>query len=438
MNKIGLIIKREYLNRVSKKSFLLVTFLTPFLFAALVFVPLWLSTIKGDDVRQVAVVDTTGKYASLFKDTQNYHFIQSQQTLEEYRNAKNKDVYAILNITGDLLQQPDKAALYSEKQIAPELVSLINNTLTQYLEDEKLESFNIPNIKEIIAESKIRFDVTTIKWGEDGTESTSSAHIASMIGMILTFIVFFFIMTYGGIVMQGVMEEKTNRIVELMVSSVRPFELMMGKVVGIGLVGLTQIFLWAIMTGALIAGSQMLLFHDSIDPAALSTVAMNGSAMPGTMMPDSPVGKILQAIQTINFTEIGICFIFYFIGGYMLYAALFAAIGSAVESQEDTQQFMTPIMLILLFAFYAGIYSMQNPDGPLAFWGSFIPFSSPIVMMIRLPFDVPLWQVMLSVVLLFITATAIIWFSAKIYRVGILMYGKKPSFKELIKWVRFK
>lgn len=438
MNKIGLIIKREYLNRVSKKSFLLVTFLTPFLFAALVFVPLWLSTIKGDEVHQVAILDTTGKYAPLFKDTENYHFVESQQSLEEYRNSKNKDIYAILNITADLLQQPDKATLYSEKQIPLELQELVNRTLKQYLEEEKLQSFNIPNIKEIIEESKIKFNITTIKWGEDGSENTSSATIASMLGMVLTFIVFFFIMTYGSIVMQGVMEEKTNRIIEVMVSSVRPFDLMMGKICGIGLVGLTQIFLWAIITTALIGGSQFLFFHDSMETVAMGAAAMNGAPMAGAAMEAGPLPQILQAIQTINLTEIFLCFILYFIGGYMLYAALFAAIGAAVDSPEDTQQFMTPIMLILLFAFYAGIYSMQNPDGPLAFWGSFIPFSSPVVMMIRLPFDVPLWQVLLSVVLLFATAVAIIWFSAKIYRVGILMYGKKPSVKELIKWLQFK
>lgn len=436
MNKIGLIIKREYLNRVSKKSFLLITFLTPFLFAALVFVPLRLSTIKGDQVRTVAIIDATGQYAPLFEDTDNYHFIQSQQNLEEYRNAADKGVFAILNITGDLLQSPDKATLYSEKQIPLELQSIINSTLTRYLENQKLESFNIPNIREIIQESKIDFNVTTIKWGEDGSEKTSSAAIASMVGMVLTFIVFFFIMTYGAMVMQGVMEEKTNRIIEVMISSVRPFELMMGKIIGLGLVGLTQLFLWGIITTGLIAISQFMLFHGSTEALSLGTTAINTPL--GTGVPTGPVAEALQVFQTINFTEIGICFLFYFVGGYILYAALFSAIGSAVDSQEDTQQFMTPMMLIMLFSFYAGVYSMQNPDGPLAFWCSIIPFTSPIVMMIRLPFDLPVWEILVSIVLLYVTAFAVIWFSAKIYRIGILMYGKKPSLKEIIKWVRFK
>lgn len=423
MNKIALIIKREYLRRVSKKSFLLLTFLMPFLFAALVFLPLKLSTIKSDDIRNVAIIDTTGKYASLFKDANNYHFIQSEQSLEAYRNAKNKEIFAILNITGDLLQHPDQATLYSEKQIPHDLRSIVNATLVPYLENEKLESFNIPDLKKIIRESKINFNVNTIKWGEDGSEKTSSIAIVSIIGVVLTTIVFFFITTYGGMVMQGVMEEKTNRIIEIMVSSVRPFDLMMGKIIGIGLVGLTQLFLWGILTTVLITISQLATHTEIFDVSQ----TMNG-----------PAAQLLQTLQTINFTEIGIFFILYFIGGYMLYAALFSAIGSAINSQEDTQQFMTPIMVLMLFGFYAGIYSMENPDGPLAFWCSMIPLTSPIVMMIRLPFDIPIWQIGLSLTILFVTAISIVWLSAKIYRVGILMYGKKPSIKEMIKWIKFK
>ena len=245
MNKIGLIIKREYLRRVSKKSFLLLTFLTPFLFAALVFVPLWLSTIKGDDVKQVAISDTTGKYAPLFKDTEEYTFITEKgSSLEEYRKNPDKEIFAFLNITDDLLQNPTAATLYSQKQIPMGLKNTIDKTLSEYLKDEKLASYNIDNLKQIIEDSKINFNIKTIKWDEDGSEKSTSAEVASILGMILTFIIYMFIIMYGGMVMQGVMEEKTNRIIEVMISSVKPFDLMMGKIIGIGFVGLTQVFLW--------------------------------------------------------------------------------------------------------------------------------------------------------------------------------------------------
>lgn len=438
MSRIRLIIKREYLYRVSKKSFLLLTFFTPFLFAALIFVPLWLSTLKGGDVRTVAVIDATGKYAPLLHDTDNYHFINSDKTIESYRQSKDKEVFAILSITGDLLQYPDKAAIYSEKQVPAELRTLIDNAIAKQLENEKLASFNIPNLKEIIRESHIDFKVNAIKWGENGSENASSASIASAIGVMLTLMVYMFIIMYGNMVMQGVTEEKTNRIVEVMVSSVRPFDLMMGKIIGIGCVGLTQVFLWGILTTILIGISQFVFFGANTE--ALTAGAMATTALPGAAasLQAQPASQLFEMLNTINFTEIGIFFIIYFIGGYLLYGAIFAAIGSAVDTQEDTQQFLTPIMVFMAFALYAGIYSMENPDGPLAFWCSMIPLTSPIVMMIRLPFEIPMWEKLLSVMLLYGTAFGTVWFSAKIYRIGILMYGKKPSVKEILKWIRYK
>lgn len=443
MSKIGLIIKREYLYRISKKSFLILTFLTPVFFAALVFVPLWLSSIKGDEIHNVIVLDRTGKYAPLFEDADNYKFIAGDKSLDSYKNADDKSIYAILNITDDLLKQPKAATLYSEKQIPGELSRMINQVLSRQLESEKMATYNIPNLKEIIKESKINLEINTIKWSEDGSESESSALVASIVGLIFTVISYMFIMAYGAMVMQGVMEEKTNRIVELMVSSVRPFQLMMGKIIGIGFVGLTQMLLWGILTLVLVVGGQFLFFGNSIDPHMMQQSAMMGAngaaAMPGMAeASQEPAAKLFGMLQTINFAEIGIYFIIYFIGGYMLYASVFAAIGSAVDSQEDTQQFMMPVMVFMIFSLYAGIYSMENPDGPLAFWCSLIPFTSPIVMMIRLPFEIPLWEKLLSVSILYVTFTGIVWFSAKIYRVGILMYGKKPTIKEMIKWLRYK
>ena len=439
MSKIGLVIKKEYLQRVSKKSFILLTFLTPFLFAALVFVPLWLSTIKGDEAKQIAILDTTGKYAPLFKDTEEYTFItEKEATLEKYRTTPDKDIFAFLNITDDLLKNPEAATLYSEKQIPMGLKSTIDKTLSEFLKDEKLASYNIENLKQIIEDSKVNFSIKTIKWDEDGSEKSTSAEVASILGMVLTFIIYMFIIMYGAMVMQGVMEEKTNRIIEVMISSVKPFDLMMGKIIGIGFVGLTQVFLWGILTTILVSVS-IFFFGGSTSPEEVMNAQMAAQGMNEISAGSSEINlQIQEIINSINFGMIGSCFVLYFIGGYLLYAALFAAIGSALEQQEDSQQFMTPIMLLMVFSLYAGIYSMNNPDGPLAFWCSMIPFTSPIVMMVRLPFDIPIWELLLSFALLFVTAVFIVWFSAKIYRVGILMYGKKPSIKEMIKWVTYK
>lgn len=438
MSKIGLIIKREYLRRVSKKSFILLTFLTPFLFAALVFVPLWLSSIKGDEVHTIAILDSTGKYAPLFEDTETYRFIHSDQSMDTYKQIPDKEIFAFLTITEDLLENPKAATLYSKKQIPGELSRLVNMTLKKQIESDKLATFNIPNLKEIIKESKINFNIQTIKWGDDGSEKQSSSVIASVTGVIFTMLIYMFIMIYGAMVMQGVMEEKTNRIIEIMISSVKPFDLMMGKIIGIGFVGLTQVFLWAIMTLILITGGSFLVGGGIDNEMLQSGMALNANPNIAMMSAQQPSNEWIEMLGTINFAEIGILFVVYFIGGYLLYSSLFAAIGSAVDSQEDTQQFMLPVTLLLVFALYAGIYSMENPDGPLAFWCSMIPFTSPIVMMVRMPFEVPLWQIVLSVGLLYICSIGFTWLSAKIYRVGILMYGKKPSIKEMIKWLRYK
>ena len=438
MSKIGLVIQREYVQRVSKKSFILLTFLTPILFAALVFVPLWLSSIKGDEVKKIAVLDQTGKYAPLLKNTEEIDFVVADGDMDSYRKDSDKAIYAFLSIDGDLLQNPKAAVLYSQKQIPMSIKAEVAGQLDEMLRDEKLASFNIPNLKEIIEESKVSCDVQTIKWEEDGSANTTSAEVASIAGFILTFLIYMFIIMYGAMVMQGVMEEKTNRIMEVMISSVRPFDLMMGKIIGIGMVGLTQVFLWAILTSVLLAGALFLLGGDASQAVDMMAANQINQAAVMTNPANPSVLKLQEILNSIQITQLGINFVLYFIGGYLMYASLFAAIGSAVDQQEDSSQFMTPMMVLMVFALYAGIYSVENPDGPLAFWCSLIPLTSPIVMMVRLPFDIPLWENLLSLALLFGTAVACVWVSGKIYRVGVLMYGKKPSIMEIIRWINYK
>jgi ABC-2 type transport system permease protein len=433
MKKIGIVTKREYLRRVNKKSFIFITLLAPVLFSALVFVPLWLSSIKSSDTYEVAVIDRTGKYASLFEDTDRFRFVgdAGHASADELKNSR-PDIFAFLEITDNLLENPNAVTIYSDKQIPQDLKREVNRVLRQYLEKEKRASFNIPNIDEIIEKSRIHIDVQTIKWGKDGTESESSPEISSIIGMAFTLIIYMFIMMYGVMVMQSVMEEKTNRIVEVIVSSIRPFDLMMGKITGIGLVGITQVFIWCILTMILIGvGSVFLGIGGGHD---MSTVQ---SGIQHSMAEISSSASIFSKLSSFNFVEIIIYFVLFFTGGYISYASLFAAVGSAIDTPEDSQQFMTPLMILLIFAVYAGTYSVNNPDGPLAFWCSLIPFTSPVVMMVRIPYEIPFWQILISLVLLFASDIFSVWLSAKIYRVGILMYGKKPGFKEIARWIKY-
>lgn len=427
MSKIGIVIQREYMSRVRKRSFILLTFLMPVLFVGLIFGTLYLSSFKDSKSKTIAVIDETGKYFPVFKDNEQYKFIKAKEDFESFRKKSDEEIYATIVINNDLLVNPSAITLYSRKQVTGDLERTISRQLNEFLSNEKLDSYNIPDLKKIIEDSKISIKLQTIKWDDDGEEKESSADVASIIGIVFTFIIYMFIFVYGGMVMQGVLEEKTNRIVEVMVSSVKPFDLMMGKIIGVGLVGLTQFFLWAILITVLNIVGGSVLIAGSGNELANATV----QADPGM------IGNILSMLQTANLIEISLYFVVFFIGGYMIYASLFAAIGAMVNSQEDTQQFMMPITILVIFAFYAGIYSLENPDGPLAFWTSMIPLTSPIVMMTRIPFDVPLWEILLSIGILYVTVILLVKLTAKIYRVGILMYGKKPDIKEIIKWLKY-
>jgi ABC-2 type transport system permease protein len=290
----------------------------------------------------------------------------------------------------------------------------------------------IPNLQEIMEKAHVNIDVRAIKLSETGDAKESSTDIAIALGMVLSLIIFWFVFFSGTMIMNNVVEEKTNRIVEVVVSSCRPFHLMMGKIIGVGLSVLTQMGIWIVLLGiaGVIGGSLM---------GVGSTVAspeMIGAGAAAAPEVESEMGSLLRQLMSINFTSIIINFLLYFVEGYLLYCAIFAALGSAVDQASDTSQLLTPVMLLMFFAFYAAIGCAQNPDGPMAFWCSIIPFTSPTVMMVRLPFEVPIWQIILSHVLLIATALAIVWLAGRIYRRGILSYGKKASFKDLFNWLK--
>ena len=413
MSKIGIVIQREYLTRVKKKSFIFLTLLMPILITGMVFAIVFLSSIQDKEAKVVVVADETGEYFPILKNTEQYLFIDGKKDFADFRKNSDQSVYATLLITDDLLKNPEAITLHSQKQVVSSLENTITSQLNEYLSNKKIESYQIPNLKDIIQGSKVNLKIKTIKTDETGKETQTSAGFASTIGMIFTTLIYMFIFVYGAMVMQGVMEEKTNRIVEVIVSSVRPYDLMMGKLMGIGLVGLTQFGIWAIV---------------------FLVVSFSGVSIPGGF---SLLQTLSELLGAVNMLEICSYFVLFFIGGYLMYASLFAAIGAMVNSQEDTTQFMMPITILFIFALYVGIFSVQNPDGPLAFWSSLIPFTSPIVMMVRVPFGVPLWQMLLSVGLLAVTVILIVKLAAKIYRVGILMYGKKPTYGEIVKWLKY-
>lgn len=443
MNALKIIIAREYISRVTKKSFILLTIFMPFLFTALIFVPYWLSTIKDSGVRKIVVIDESGIYASEFESTAYYEYEllgKGEGDAADQKSRLGKDVYAILQITGDLNKNPKAVSLLSEKQAPMDLLLSIERKLSDKVTEQKLEilshadnvdSKTIAQVRDIV-ESSNNISLSTMRWGDDGTISETSTVVASIVGGGFTILIYMFIMIYGGMVMQAVMEEKRSRIVEVMISSVKPVYMLIGKIVGIGLVGITQLVFWGVMLALLFTGASFFLTN----PEQASEMAAASGQMGGIAGMD--IEGALASIMSVNWFEIIFFFLIYFIGGFVMFASIFATIGAAVDNEEDTQQFMTPITLLMLFAFYAGFYSINNPDGPLAFWCSLIPITSPIVMMVRLPFGVPMWEKLLSVVLLYGSFILTSIMAAKIYRVGILMYGKKPTIKELIKWMKYK
>lgn len=439
MSALGLIIQREFSSRVKTKTFILTTLLTPLLFAAMTFLPAILMMVSdNDDIKKVYVIDQTGMYASLFQNSKDYEFI----TLAANDTTQKEKTTALLQIVGDLSVNPNAATFFSEKQQPPrELTAYINNTLSEAVKNKKIDDFTTSsNIEAQVAtdlqnllKSKDKVSISTIRWDETGKETETLGEVASMVGMVLTICMFFFIMMYGQMVVQSVVEEKSNRIIEVIISSVKPFDLMMGKIIGVGLVGLLQLLVWLILGGGIMIAIQM---YFGIDASSMPSTMDTQQAM--AMMNNVEISKSLNEIFSINWAQVAICMILYFIGGYLLFSSLYAMFGSAANDSQEAQQLMMPLSVILILAFYTGFAAARNPEGAMAFWCSLIPFTSPVVMMVRAPFEVPIWELVVSVVLLFITAILMVKLAAKIYRVGILMYGKKVTFAEMFKWLRYK
>ncbi len=432
MNKILIIIQREFLKRVRTKGFIILTITMPFIMAALVFVPLWLSSIENDEQQKVAVIDPTGVYAKALKASKSFAF-SAQPVITEEMRSEDSPYDAVVAISGDLVKNNGKVTIYSHKEIPGNMLDYIQSKLNETVQKQKLEATGIAGLDKIIDDVQRDVNMKTVKWSKEGDEQASSTYVAIIVGGIFTLLIYIFVITYGGMVMQSVIEEKTNRIIELLVSSVKPFQLMMGKIIGVMLVGIAQMALWGVILSIIMTVASV-----GFGVSQAQSIAA-GQPMPSpTMNMSQDTQELLTAIVNLPYAEIGLMFIIMFVGGYLLYSSFFAATGASINEQEDANQFVVPITMITLFGLYAAMYSIENTDGPLAFWASLFPLTSPIVMMIRIPFGVPLWQELLSIALLYASAFLMIWIGGKIYRVGILMYGKKPSIKEIIKWMRYK
>ncbi|AMM51684.1 ABC transporter permease [Rufibacter sp. DG15C] len=435
MGKIWLIFQREYLVRVRKKSFIVMTILGPLLMAMVMVIPIWLATMS-EDAKVIQVLDESGILASKLKSTEEIKFVTVggpvQKAKEEY--LKTEDA-ALLYIPKLNLDKPQGIQLFSQKSASISLASKLERQVQKEVEAIKFSKSGID--QKVLDQIKTDVNISTINLSAEG-EKSSNVGVNSGAGFFGAFLIYLFIFIYGAQIMRGVIEEKTSRILEVMVSSVKPFQLMAGKIMGIAAVGLTQFLLWIILTSTItsVVSSQFEL--DRFSQANIGqTMQQMETEKDATQAQE--VSEVLGALDNLNVPLLVGCFLFYFLGGYLLYGALFGAVGAAVDSETDSQQFMLPITIPLILSFIvAQTIIIKNPNGAVAFWMSMIPFTSPVVMMLRLPFGVPGWELALSMLLLIFGFIGTTWVAARIYRVGILMYGKKVNYRELSKWLFYK
>jgi ABC-2 type transport system permease protein len=450
MNKISVIIKREYVTRVRKKSFIIMTILAPLLMAGLfVLIPIMMMSQKGDFKKIAVIEDNADLFKGVIKNTNDAEFVYLSNTkVEDLKKTFEKDgYYGILYISPELVNTPNAVYLISKQQPPIGLLQNIENSLKKEIERQKLLTYKIENLDEIIKNIETNVTVQTKKIDETGAETGTSTGIAMALAYINAFIMYMLVFIFGAQVMRGVIEEKTSRVVEVIISSVKPIQLMMGKIIGIALVGLTQFLIWIILTMAAVTVLKTTILKDSNPTEIIQSVPQNVmagdqnsavTAQTGTMSPElAEFSKMFDNVTNQPWGLIILCFIFYFITGYLLYASVFAAIGSAVDNETETQQFMLPVTIPIILGLMVAMGTMQNPESSLSFWCSMIPLTSPIVMMARIPFGVPYWQIAVSMAVMLVTFALFVWMAAKVYRTGILMYGKKTSWKEMWKWLRY-
>lgn len=433
-SKIGIIIRREYFERVTKKSFIFTTILMPLFMVMLMIAPALITIFNTPELKRIAVIDDSGIIAPTLKDGEEIEFISINEPLDAAK--ANDSIDGILVINKDILTSPTGASLYTHDASSMMIEQNITNQIEKTIEDNRLRNYKIDNLDQIINDVTADISLTTYRIDEN-EDSSSSSFLSYVIGMIMSLLLYMFLLLYGQLVMTSIIEEKNNRVLEIMVSSIKPGQLMMGKILGIGLVALTQVLIWA---GIMVTMSAIVM------PTILPTEIMGevtafntGSFDVATANNDIEMIQALAIIGNVGYViEIFIYLILFLIGGFLFYAAINAAIGSAVDNIQDASQLQSVVVVPIILGLVMSMSVVSDPNSTLATILSFIPFTAPMTMMTRIPFGIPTWEIITSLVILYISFIGMVWLSAKIYRVGIFMYGKKPSIKELLKWVNYK
>ena len=457
---IKTIIAREYSTRVKKKSFLLVTFLGPIFFAAMCILPSVIMFMTEDKGKTIGVIDHSGIVMPKMVSNSSFTFVDySSESVEDMKNKLGQFGLDALVAVSELDTQARTVTVssYSNKPLSMDLKETIQSRVDNAVEDYRLSLYDIADLKQIMKDVESNITITSYTLDDaTGEEKISSSEVYMIISMVLSIIIYMFIAMFSGMVMQSVSEEKSSRVVEVLVSSVKATELMFGKIIGVALVALTQFFLWVVLTLVIVSAvsafvgfdsvlststaaqtEQMAIMMDGMGVDAEAAMDAAGMSVPDmASATDSEMGAVLSTLKDLNYVQLIISFVIYFFLGYLLYASFFAAIGSAVENEADTQQLQIPVTIPLLLAFFIALYAFKSPDSAVVFWGSMIPFTSPIVMLARIPFGVATWEIVVSMILLVATFVICAWASAKIYKIGILMFGKKTTFKDLWKWLK--
>ena len=439
MSNVSIIIQREFNERVRKKSFIITTILMPVLMIVLMIAPALIMEYSRGEQKTIAVIDDSGLVAPQLQSNEELRFEPADLTTEEARRSLT-DRFGVLYIGSDILENPSNVKLYANASSSLSIESNITGQIEDILEAEKLKAYHIDNLQQILDEVKTTVTLQTFRndKSQEAESQAQSSTVATAAGYILGFVLYMFLLIYGSMVMQSVIEEKNNRVLEVVVSSVRPFDLMLGKILGVALVAVVQVLIW----GVLIFAVGAIVLPQLMPAEMMAGVQAMQQGMPDAAAMGDMDPEMLQAVAAVTDTgyilKIFVCLLLFVFGGYLLYSAMFAAVGSAVDNVQDASQLQMPVTLPIILALLMMLAVIKDPNSSLAFWFSIIPFTSPVVMMARIPYDIPLWEIVLSLVVLYASFVAMVWFAGKIYRVGIFMYGKKPTFKELLKWVRYK
>ena len=436
MNKIGIIIAREFNERVRKKSFIISTLLMPILMLGMMAAPTLMMLFAKGEHKQIIVLDDSHRIAERLTGDEELEFLIGDTPLEQAR--ADSEIFGVLWIGEDIVENPSNVKLYTNSSSSMSLESNISSQMERIIEQERLKRYGIENLEQIIEDVKANVTLTTYRndLSEEGVEEeATSSGVAYLLGLVLGMMLYMFLMIYGSMVMTSVIEEKGSRVLDVLVSSVKPFELMMGKILGVASVAVTQIAIWAVLVCGLSAAVLPALMPEDVMQTVQAVEAGTMTSAEAGIDADM-LSAVALATDPVKLVMMFVWLLLFLVGGFLFYSAMFAAVGSAVDSIQDASQLQTPITVPIILALILAMSVFNDPGSSLAFWGSVVPFTSPVVMMARIPFGIPTWEIVLSLVLLYISVAGMAWMAGKIYRVGVFMHGKKPTLKELISWIR--